>query len=74
MQGQTIGVLVIKQLMKAKRLESLTSQCGFKQVIIDLTHILESSSSCIDLIFASQPNVVMNSGFHCFWTLFKEIN
>ena len=48
MQGQTIGVLVIKQLMKAEKLESLTSQCGFKQVTSDPTHILESSSSCID--------------------------
>ena len=41
MQGQTVGVLVIKQLMKAKKLESLTSQCGFKQVISDPIHILE---------------------------------
>ena len=29
-----------------------------------LTHILESSSSCIDLIFTSQPNLVMNSCVH----------
>ena len=64
MQGQAIGVLVIKQLMKAKKLESLTSQCEFKQVISDPTHILESSSSCIDVIFTSQPNLVMNSGVH----------
>ena len=42
----------------------MTSQCGFNQVISDPTHILESSSSCIDLIFASQPNLVMNSGVH----------
>ena len=42
----------------------MTSQCGFKQVISDPTHILESSSSCIDLIFTSQPNLVMNSGVH----------
>ena len=42
----------------------MTSQCGFKQVISDPTHILESSSSRIDLIFKSQPNLVMNSGGH----------
>ena len=42
----------------------LTSQCGFKQVISDPTHNLESSSSRIDLIFTSQPNLVMNSGVH----------
>ena len=49
---------------EGKKDESLTSQCGFKQVISDPTHILESSSSCIDLIFTSQPNLVMNSGVH----------
>ena len=47
-----------------KKLEFLTSQCGFKQVISDPTHILESSLSCINLIFTSQPNLVMNSGVH----------
>ena len=42
----------------------MTSQCGFKQVISDPTHILESNSSCIDLVFTSQPNLVMTSGVH----------
>ena len=50
--------------MKAKNFESLISQCGFKQVISDSTHILESSSSCIDLIFTSQQNLVIKSGIH----------
>ena len=53
-----------KTTYEGKKLESFTSQCGFKQVISDPTHILESSSSCIDLIFMSQPNLVMNSGVH----------
>ena len=53
-----------KTTYEGKKIESLTSQCGFKQVISDPTHILESSSSCIDLIFTSQPNLVMNSGVH----------
>ena len=61
MQRQTIGVLVIKKTYDGKKLESLTSQCGFRQVISDPTHILESSSSCTDLIFTSQPNLVTNS-------------
>ena len=64
MQGQTIGVLVIKQLINAKKPESLTSQCGLKQVISDQSHILESSLSGIDLIFTSQPNLEMNSGVY----------
>ena len=46
--------------MKPKKLESLTSQCGFKLAISDSTHILEISSSCTDLIFMSQSNLFMN--------------
>ena len=53
-----------KTTYEGKKIESLTSQCGFKQVISNPTHILESTSSCIDLIFMSQPNLVMNSGVH----------
>ena len=53
-----------KTTYEGKKLESLTSQCGFKQAVSDPTHILESSSSCIDLIFTSQPNLAMNSGLH----------
>ena len=34
------------------------------QLIQEPTHILNSSSSCIDLIFTSQPNLVMESGIH----------
>ena len=30
------------------------------------TNILENSKSCIDLTFTSQPNMVMDSGVHCF--------
>ena len=53
-----------KATYEGKKLESLTSKSGFKQVTSDLTHILESSSSFIDLIFTSQPNLVINSGAH----------
>ena len=53
-----------KTTYEGKKLESLTSYYGFKQVISDATHILESSSSYIDLIFTSQPNLVMNSNVH----------
>ena len=53
-----------KTTYEGKKFDSLTFQCGFKQVISDPTHILESNSSCIDLIFTSQPNLVMNSGVH----------
>ena len=45
-------------------LENLTSLFGMKQLISDPTHILRHSSSCIDLIFVNQPNLVIDSGIH----------
>ena len=45
-------------------IESLTSFFGMHQLIDSPTHILQNSSSCIDLIFCSQPNLVMSSGTH----------
>ena len=42
--------------------ESISSLCGFSQVISEPTHILKNSSSCIDLILTDQPNLVINSG------------
>ena len=46
------------------RLESITSYYGLYQIINKPTHILRSSSSCFDLIFTNQPNLVINSGVH----------
>ena len=46
------------------QLDYFTSLCGMKQVITEPTHILESSASCIDLIFTNQPNIAMDSGVH----------
>ena len=43
-------------------IENLTSQFGLSQLINVATHILEPSSSCIDLIFTTQPNLVVESG------------
>ena len=45
-------------------LENLTALYGMKQLISDSTHILQHSSSCIDLIFVNQPNLVIDSGIH----------
>ena len=42
--------------------ESITSQFGLQQLINEPTHLLQNSSSCIDLIFTSQPNIVVESG------------
>ena len=46
------------------KIEHITSQFGLSQIINEPTHILDSSSSCIDLIFTSQPNLVIESGIH----------
>ena len=46
-------------------IENLVFQFGLHQVIKELTHILDtSSSSCTDLIFMSQPNLIIESGVH----------
>ena len=43
-------------------IENVTSQLGLSQIIMEATHILESSSSCIDFIFTTQPNLVVKFG------------
>ena len=44
--------------------EAITSQFGLQQLINEPTHLRGNSSSCIDLIFTSQPNLFMESGGH----------
>ena len=40
----------------------MTSHYGLTQIINEPTHILGDASSCIDLIFTFQPNMVLDSG------------
>ena len=54
-----------KTIYECSKTEAITSQFGLKQLIQEPTHILSNSSSCIDLVFTSQPNVVMESGYIC---------
>ena len=42
-------------------IETITFHFGLHQLIHDPTHSLGKSSSCIDLICTSQPNMVVNS-------------
>ena len=42
----------------------MTSQFGLSQINNEATRFLESSSSCIDLIFTMQSNLVVESGVH----------
>ena len=53
-----------KTSFEGKTIGSITSQFGLYQLINEPTHLLENSSSCIDLIFTSQPNLVAESGVH----------
>ena len=48
------------------KIEAVFSQNGLHQEINEPTHILDNSSSCIDLIFNSQPNLLIESSAHPF--------
>ena len=45
---------------EVSQIEFLASQFAMSQVINEPTHILDNSKSCIDLIFTSQPNMIMD--------------
>ena len=49
---------------EGSKIDAITSQFGLKQLIQEPTHVLTDSLSCIDLIFTSQPNLIMESGVH----------
>ena len=46
------------------QIEPFTCSYGSSQLISGPTHILHSSSPCIDLIFTNQPNFVIDGGVH----------
>ena len=46
------------------QVDSPTTSYGLISIISDPTYILPNSSSCIDLIFTNQPNLVTESGVH----------
>ena len=43
-------------------ISTITSSYGLTQIINEPTHILPNSSSCIDLLFTNQPNMIIKSG------------
>ena len=51
-----------KTAYKCSKIDGLTSNFGLQQLIKESTHIIGNSSSCLDLRFCSQPNLVMESG------------
>ena len=48
--------------LEGSMIDAVTSNYGLHQLIQGPTHILNLSSSCIDLRFTSQPSLVMESG------------
>ena len=50
--------------LEGSKIDTIGNSYGLNQLIQEPTHILNSSSSCIDLIFPSQPNLIMESGCH----------
>ena len=49
---------------KGRKIETVTSKNASHQEINEPTHILNNSYWCIDLIFSSQPNLLIESVFH----------
>ena len=45
-------------------IETYTCSYRLSQLTSDPTHILQNSSSCIELAFMNQPNLVIDSGMH----------
>ena len=64
MQNQKLCSLMTNRQAKGPNWNSLLSLFGMKQLIAEPTHVLENSSSCIDLIFTIQPNLIMDTGVH----------
>ena len=50
-------------MFEGEAIENLASQFGLHQVIKEPT-LIDTSSSCIDLILTSQPNLIIVSGVY----------
>ena len=53
-----------KTTTEGAKIEFITSKYWLHQIINEPTYVLENSSSCIDLIFTSQINLIVDSGVH----------
>ena len=49
---------------EGSKLKLLTSQSGLNQITNEPTHITKNYSTCIDLLFTSETNLVTESGVH----------
>ena len=53
-----------KSSHEGNAIENVTAQFGLQQIINEPTHLLNTSSSCIDLVSTSQPKLITDSGAH----------
>ena len=53
-----------KTSSEGNTIANITSEFVLYQLINEPIYLLENSSSCIDLMFTSQPNLVVESGVH----------
>ena len=51
-----------KTSFEGNTIENVTSKLGLHQIINETKHILPNSTPCIDLIFRSQSNMIIESG------------
>ena len=51
-----------KDNAEGREIKSLTSACGYSQLINRPTQVTKESSSCIDLILATSPNLIRETG------------
>ena len=63
-----------KTRYEGSKIDGNISIFGLQQIINEPTHIIGDSSSSIDLIFTSQPNLVMDSGVHFFFITSKLLS
>ena len=48
--------------LQGQELDSLTLSAGYNQIIDKPTHVINTSMSCIDLIFCTNQTVISNHG------------
>ena len=51
-----------KDNAEGREINSVTSACGYSQLINKTTYVSKESSSCIDLIFPTSPNLIRETG------------
>ena len=66
MQSLKTGATLISIALKALWLILIVSSYGLDKLIQEPNHILNLLSSCSDLIFTLQPNLIMESEIHLF--------